>query len=85
MSFTMRPCSRWLLLLAGLALAACETGGPRVIVKEAQTKEIQCTDRNGQSLYTGPYNKESWNGYYVHVDDWTAAFYPKDACHKVPA
>jgi len=85
MSFSMRPCSSWLLLLAGLTLAACETGGPRVLVKDSQTKEIQCTDRNGQILYTGPYNKESWNGYVVQVDGWTGAFYPKGTCHKMPA
>jgi hypothetical protein len=75
----------WLLLLAGLSLAACETGGPRVPVKAAQGKEILCTDRNGQTLYTGPYNEERWNGYHVGVDNWTGVFYPKDACRKLPA
>ena len=44
MSFTMRPFSRWLLLLAGFALAACGTGGtvgPRVLVKNAQGDELR--------------------------------------------
>ncbi len=36
MSFTIRPFSRWVLLLAGFALAACETGRPSVLVNNAQ-------------------------------------------------
>ena len=50
-----------------------------------QTRGIQCAERNGQILYTGPYNEESWNGYRVQLDDWTGAFYPKGACRKLPA
>ena len=47
-----------------------------------QTPRIQCTD-GGYTLYTGPYIEESWNGYLVHVDNMTRAFYPKGLCRKV--
>jgi len=49
------------------------------------SQRIQCTGRDGQILYTGSYNEESWNGYVVRVDNLTRAFYPKGMCHKVPA
>jgi TPR repeat protein len=45
-----------------------------------QTQQIRCTDGDGQILYTGPYNEESWNGYHVQVDESTRAFYPKGMC-----
>ena len=44
MSFTKRPFSSCLLLLAGFALAACQTGraeGPKVLVKDAQSVELR--------------------------------------------
>ena len=50
-----------------------------------ETREIQCVDRNGDLLYTGPYNGESWDGYLVQLDDFTGAFYPKGQCVKMPA
>ena len=50
-----------------------------------ETKKIQCTDRDGEILYTGPYHEERWNGYLVQLDDRTSAFYPKAACRKMPA
>jgi hypothetical protein len=46
-----------------------------------ETKQIRCKDGDGQILYTGPYNEESWNGYVVQVDNMTRAFYPKGMCH----
>jgi len=50
-----------------------------------ETQLIRCTDGDGQILYTGPYNEESWNGYLVQVDELTRAFYPKGMCNKVRA
>ena len=50
-----------------------------------ETKQIQCTDRDRQIVYSGPYIEESLGGYLVHVDDLTRAFYPKSICHKVRA
>jgi hypothetical protein len=50
-----------------------------------ESNQIRCTDRDGQILYTGPYNEESLKGYLVQVDELTRAFYPKGMCHKVPA
>lgn len=42
MSFTTRPTSTWLLLLAGFAFAACGTiVGPRVLVNDAQGDELR--------------------------------------------
>ncbi len=45
-----------------------------------QTQQIRCTDGDGQIVYTGRYDKESWTGYLVQVDESTRAFYPKDMC-----
>jgi hypothetical protein len=54
MSFTTRPFSMWLLLLAGFALAACETtGGPRVLVKDAQGDELRKETTLGATLPPG--------------------------------
>ena len=54
MSFTMRPCWRWLLLFAGLTLAACETtGGPKVLVKDAQDEELRKETTLGATLPPG--------------------------------
>lgn len=54
MSFRMRPFSMWLLLLAGFALAACETtGGPRVLVKDAQGDELRKETTLGATLPPG--------------------------------
>src|SRR5579871_576390 len=36
---------------------------------------IRCTDGDGQVIYTGRYDKESWTGYLVQVDESTRAFY----------
>lgn len=44
MSFTMRPFSSCLLLLAGFTLAACQTGGPggpQGLVKDAKSDELR--------------------------------------------
>jgi len=49
------------------------------------TQQIQCTDRNGQILYAGPYNEESMFEYIVQVDDFTRAVYRKGACRELPA
>jgi hypothetical protein len=54
-------------------------------IKRAAGNPVRCTDRDGQIIYTGPYNEESWNGYQVQLDNWTGAFYPKGMCRKVPA
>jgi len=61
----------------------CLPLGCAVPLQEA--KEIQCTDPDGQILYVGPYNEESWNGYLVQLDDRTGAFFPKGECRKAPA
>ena len=45
-----------------------------------ETQRIRCTDRDGQILYTGPYNEERLDGYLVRVDNLTHAFYPKGMC-----
>ena len=47
--------------------------------------QIQCKDRHGRILYTGPYKEESGNGYLVQLDDLTDDFYPKGMCRKMPA
>ena len=53
MSFTMRPCWRWLLLVAGLTLAACATGGPKGLVKDAQGDELRKETTLGVTLPPG--------------------------------
>ena len=53
MSFTIGPCSRWLLLLAGLALAACETTGSGGLVKNAQSDELRNETTLGGTLPPG--------------------------------
>jgi hypothetical protein len=53
MSFTIRPCSRWLLLLTGLALAACETTGSGGLVKNAQSDELRNETTLGVTLPPG--------------------------------
>jgi len=50
-----------------------------------EAKEIECVDRDGDLIYTGPYDEETWNGYVVQLDDRTGAFYSKGMCHKLPA
>ena len=50
-----------------------------------EAKAIQCVDHEDNLLYTGPYNEESWDGYYVQLDGFTNAFYPKGQCVKMPA
>jgi hypothetical protein len=50
MSFTTRPFSKWLLLLAGFALVACETGRPRGLVKNAQSDELRKETTLGVTL-----------------------------------
>jgi uncharacterized protein len=45
-----------------------------------ETQQIQCTDRDRQIVYTGPYIEESLGGYLVQVDESTRAFYPKGMC-----
>jgi len=50
-----------------------------------EAKEIVCIDSDGKIFYTGPYDEESGNGYFVQLDDRTEAFFPKDQCHKLPA
>jgi hypothetical protein len=47
-----------------------------------ETTQIQCTSRDGQILYAGPYIKENVSGYTIQLDDWTLAVYPKGACRK---
>jgi len=49
-----------------------------------ETRQIRCTDGGGHILYTGPYNEKSWDGYLVHVDESTRAFYPKGMCRPEP-
>ncbi|HKC96186.1 MAG TPA: hypothetical protein VKB81_19405 [Nitrospira sp.] len=44
-----------------------------------------CIDSDGKIFYTGPYDKESGNGYFVQLDDRTEAFFPKDQCRKIAA
>jgi hypothetical protein len=53
MSFTARHVSRWLLLLAGLALAACETTGGRGLVKDARGDELRKETTLGVTLPPG--------------------------------
>ena len=50
-----------------------------------QTTQIKCTGRDGQILYAGPYNEESWTAYIVQVDDWTQAVFRKGACERMGA
>ena len=50
-----------------------------------ETQHIHCVDRDGDLIYTGPYDKENFKGYLVQVDELTRAFYPKGMCRKVPA
>ena len=45
--------------------------------------QIQCTGRDGQIIYTGPYNAENPDEYIVQVDDLTRDFYHKNACQKL--
>lgn len=47
--------------------------------------QIQCTSRDGQILYVGPYKEENLSEYIVQVDDLTLAVYRKGACRKVQA
>lgn len=47
------------------------------------TQQIQCTSRNGQILYVGPYNEENMDEYIVQVDDFTQAVYRKGACRRL--
>ena len=84
MSFTIRrwhmgDCSKMSIALVSVGVLL----GCAAPLQETQL--IRCTDGDGQILYTGPYNEESWNGYLVQVDELTRAFYPKGMCNKVRA
>jgi len=88
MSFTIRSwhmgeCNKMCVALVSMGLLL----GCAAPLQEAREipKQIQCRDRNGQILYTGPYEEESGNGYLVQVDDHTTDFYRKDQCRKMPA
>ena len=53
MFFTMHACQRWLLLFAGLSLAACATGGPKGLLKDAQGDELRKETTLGVTLPPG--------------------------------
>src|SRR5262249_22665951 len=73
----MAECNKMCLALVSVGLLL----GCAVPLQDTQqTQQIRCTDRHGQTIYTGPYNEESWNGYHVQVDETTRAFYPKGMC-----
>jgi hypothetical protein len=50
-----------------------------------ETTQIQCTSRDGQIIYAGPYIEENVSGYTIQLDDWTLAVYSKGACRKEKA
>ena len=49
----------------------------------AAPPQLQCTGKNGQILYLGPYDEEHASEYVVQVNDHTREFYRKSACRKV--
>ena len=50
-----------------------------------EATQIECTDRDGQILYTGPYIEENEIDYIVPMDDGTRAVVRKGVCRKVEA
>ena len=50
----------------------------------AARPHIQCTAKDGSSIYHGPYDHESGGEFIVQENDLTRTYYRKTACHKVP-
>lgn len=53
--------------------------------RSQETTQIQCTSRDGQIIYAGPYIEENVSGYTIQLDDWTLAVYSKAVCRKEKA
>ncbi|HEX9137169.1 MAG TPA: hypothetical protein VF905_09540 [Nitrospirota bacterium] len=53
--------------------------------RSQEATQIECTDRDGQILYTGPYIEENEIDYIVEMDDGALAVVRKELCRKVQA
>ena len=68
----------------GIALVAmCFLLG--CVARSQEATQIECTDRDGQILYAGPYIEENEIDYIVPMDDGRLAVVRKGVCRKVQA
>jgi hypothetical protein len=58
---------------------------PGCAARSQEATQIECTDRDGQILYAGPYIEENEIDYIVQMDDGTRAVVRKGICRKVQA